>query len=61
MVKKKIHLVDFLEDSKVPLDNELKRRGWRMSNCGYQRQHTTKVIENVTCKICIKKYKENLK
>lgn len=51
----KIHLVDFTEDSKVPSNNDLKLRGWRVSKCGYQRQQTTRNIENVTCKICRKK------
>ena len=59
MAKTKVHLYDREEDSKVPSDDELKKRGWRMSKCGYQRQQTARDIENVTCKICRKKYQED--
>lgn len=57
----KIHLVDLLEDSKVPSYNDFKIRGWRISKCGYQRQQTTRNIENVTCKMCRRKYEKDVK
>lgn len=58
MSKTKVHLYDMEEDSKVLSDNELKKRGWRISKCGCQRQQTTRNIKNVTCKICRRKYQE---
>jgi hypothetical protein len=57
----KIHLLDIEEDDKVPLTDKSKRKGWRISKCGYQRKYTSTNIEDVDCKICLREYENLLK
>lgn len=37
----KVHLIDYIEDSKVPAWDENKMDGYTVCKCGYQRKKTT--------------------
>jgi len=50
----KIHLLNRVENNKVPDWNKSKQDGHRIAKCGYQRKNTTDQLDQVTCKICLK-------
>lgn len=51
-----VHLLDLVEDNKVPSWNYAKSiEGYRMAICGYQRKIVTTNKNEVTCKMCLKK------
>lgn len=50
----KVHLADMVSNSKVPLWEENRMNGYRMTVCGYQRKETTIIKSKVTCKRCKK-------